>query len=133
RFGDATNNAIRVNVVAGSACDNYATVSLTAAGNTQVITGTAGQSVRICSLVLVVASATAVSVIEGSGTLCNTNTTGLIGGAATGNGLNLASNGGLTMGTGLGEIAKVQQAGDNVCLGNSTAAVVAGGIKWTSY
>jgi hypothetical protein len=114
-------------------CDNYATISISNSGLTQIITGGATQFVRICSVVLVVSSATGVNIVEGSGSTCGTNKTGLIGGSTALTGLNLATNGGLTMGTGVGEIARMQVAGNNVCINNTTAAVIAGGMTWTKF
>jgi hypothetical protein len=117
-----------------TACDNFATITMGwQSGNQQIITGAAGHQVRICSMLLITASATAISIIEGSGTLCNTNKSAIFGSAATINGLNLATNGGLTMGTGVGEIGRSQMTGNNVCIANSTSAVVSGGITWTRY
>jgi hypothetical protein len=116
-----------------TACDNFATVSISSAGNTQIITGAAGQTVYICSINLVVSSATAVSMFEGAGSLCNTNKQGMYGGTATGTGWNLATNGGLTQGTGVGIIGKTGQTGQNVCIGNTTAAQISGGIMWTRW
>jgi hypothetical protein len=81
----------------------------------------------------VAASATAVGIFEGSGTLCNTNRTGIIGSHSTANGVNVATTGGFTIGNGNGVIARTRVTGNNVCLGNSTAASVAGGITWTKY
>jgi hypothetical protein len=115
-------------------CDQFATVSLGwQAGNTQVITGIGSGQIHICSINLIVASATALSIFEGSGTLCNTNRTPIFGSTATFNGINLATNGGFTQGTGFGDIAVGQYTNSNICIGNSTSAGVTGGIKWTSY
>src|SRR4029077_14306631 len=112
-------------------CDQFATVSLGQQTNVQVITGPATGQIHICSIMLIAASATAVSIFEGSGTLCNTNRTPIFGSTSTANGLNLATAGGFTMGSGVGDIANGQYTGTNVCIGNSTSAVVTGGIKWT--
>jgi hypothetical protein len=115
------------------ACDNFASVTLSSNVTTLVISGSATQQVYICAMNFVVSSATAINLVEGVGSFCNTNVQGIFGGVSTASGWNLASNGGLTQGAGLGMIGKTANTGNNVCLQNSTSATVAGGISWTKF
>lgn len=113
-------------------CDNFATVTMGwQGGNQQLITGSVGQNIKICSVMLIAASATSLSIIEGSGVLCNTNKAPIFGSITTQNGLNISSTGGVAFGNGSGVIGSTQATGDNVCIANSTSAVVSGGITWT--
>jgi hypothetical protein len=115
------------------ACDNFASISISNNTTTRIVTGSATQTIYICSINLVVSSATAVNVIEGADTFCNTNVQGVFGGTATASGWNLATNGGLTQGTGVGMIGKTANAGNHLCIQNSTAATIAGGMTWTKF
>lgn len=128
------DNSGNLKVAAGvsGGCDNFATVTMGwQTGNQQIITGSPGQNIKICSVMLIVASATSISIIEGSGVLCNTNKSPLFGSITTQNGLNISSTGGVAFGNGSGVIGSTQTTGDNICIANSTSAVVSGGITWT--
>lgn len=105
----------------------YTPVSITAATNTQVITGATGKKIYICSIVLVAGTADNVGIVEGSGSVCATNTAGVIGGATATNGVNAAANGGFAMG-GQMAVAATATSGDNLCLFPSSAGPLSGHI-----
>ena len=109
-----------------------ANVQLFTANNTTGPTGAAPnpQYIYICSLIINNGNAAAlpVSIVEGTGTTCATNTKAVIGNSTAVGGLTLAISGGQNIGGGIGPIAKTQVAGDNVCL-FTAAGPIAGAIS----
>jgi hypothetical protein len=95
----------------------------------QIITGTAGTNVYVCSILLVVGAADNVALVEGTGATCGTGTAGMSGGATAATGWNLSANENLPM-TGPNTIAQTVTRGDNVCLLVSSAAQVSGTITY---
>jgi hypothetical protein len=97
-----------------------ANVQLVTANNTTGPTGAAPnpQFIYICSLIINNGNATAqpVSIVEGTGATCGTNTLAVIGNSTAAGGLSLATNSGQNIGGGIGPIAKTAVAGDNLCL-----------------
>ena len=112
-------------------CENFVPISTTA--NVQLISGVAGQTIYICSVNVVVASADNVAVVEGTGVTCGTGTAGIFGGTTAATGWNLAANGQVSFGHGVGMIGKTGNLGDNVCLLVSAAVQASGGITWTRF
>jgi len=107
------------------------TISLTT--NTQIITGTASKQTYICSINIVVAAATNVALVEGTGTVCATSIAGMAGGSTAATGWNFAANGGLTLGNGDSWVIKTATAADNVCILVSAANQVSGSIKYVQF
>jgi hypothetical protein len=106
----------------------YLPVSLTA--NTKIVTGTASKKIYVCSINLVVAAATNVALVEGTGSTCGTNTAGMAGGATAATGWNFAANGGLTQGNGWASIAAQATAADDLCIFVSAANQTSGTIVY---
>src|SRR5260370_13599393 len=77
-------------------------VSINQTANTQLVAGTASKKIYICSIHVVVAVATSVALVEGTGSFCATRTAGISGfGVATAaTGWNFAVNGGVGVGDG---------------------------------
>jgi hypothetical protein len=109
---------------------SYASIDQTA--NTQLVAGTASEKIYVCSIHVVVAAATNVAVVEGTGTVCGTGTAGVsgFGGATAATGWNFAANGGLTLGSGESSLGAEGTSGDNLCIFNSGSAQVSGGISY---
>ncbi len=114
-------------------CDLSKPISITSATTTLLITGVSGRQVRICSMHLVTAIANNVALIEGTGATCGTGTAGLAGGTTAANGYNFAANGGIAIGSGLGEVITTATTGDSVCAITSAAGPLAGFIKYTIF
>ena len=112
-------------------CDNWTAISLTA--NTQIVTGSASRHTYVCSINLVVAAATNVALVSGTGSVCATGIAGMAGGTTAATGWNLAANGGLAQGTGVGVIARSAAVGDNVCILVSAANQTSGVMSWTQF
>ena len=98
----------------------------------QLVTGTASERIYICSIQLVTASAQNISLVSGTGTVCATSTGPLMGGTTAATGWNLAANGGLSMGNGLGSLAQTDTNADNVCLLQSGSGQISGSISYVS-
>jgi hypothetical protein len=107
----------------------FARINLTT--NTQVITGITEKKVHICSVNVVVAAATNVAIVEGTGTTCGTSTAALIsGGTTAATGWNLAANGGIAHGNGGASIDRTASTGTNVCVLVSAANQTSGTIGY---
>jgi hypothetical protein len=123
-------SALAPPVFGALACENFQPINT--AASLQEISGTAGKQVYICSIQFVV-SADNVALVEGTGATCGTGTAGIFGGATAATGWNLAANGQVSLGSGLGMVGRTAVAGDNVCLLVSSAAQVSGGFTWTTF
>lgn len=101
-------------------------------GNTQLVAGTAAKKIYLCSVHVVVAAATNVAVVEGTGSVCATGTAGVsgFGGATAATGWNFAANGGIALGNGDSSLGAEGTAGDNLCVFNSGSGQVSGGISY---
>ena len=108
----------------------YASINQTA--NTQLVTGTASKKIYVCSIHVVVAAATNVALVEGTGSVCGTGTAGMggFGGATAATGWNFAANGGIAFGNGDSSLGAEGTSGDNLCLLNSGSGQVSGGISY---
>jgi len=121
------------NLTGITVCDTRAKINQTAGA--QIITGTASKKTYICSINLVTATAQNIAIVEGTGVTCGTGTAGVsTGGTTAATGWNLAANGGLTQGSGLGVImAADSAAADNVCILQSGTGQVSGVISYTQF
>jgi hypothetical protein len=80
----------------------------------------------------VAAAAANVAVVEGTGSVCATSTTGVggFGGATAATGWNFAANGGIALGNGDSSLGAEGTSGDNLCIFNSGSGQVSGGISY---
>ena len=108
----------------------YASINQTA--NAQLVAGTASKKIYICSIHVVVAVATSVALVEGTGSVCATGTAGVsgFGGATAATGWNFAVNGGIVLGNGDAAVGAEATSADNLCLFNSGSGQVSGGISY---
>ena len=112
---------------------SFANINQTAnAQHAQLVTGTAGKKVYVCSIHVVVAAATNVAVVEGTGSVCATGTAGVggFGGATAATGWNFAANGGIALGSGVAAVGAEVTGGDNLCIFNSGSGQVSGGMSY---
>jgi hypothetical protein len=107
-------------------------VSINQTANTQLVAGTASKKIYICSIHVVVAVATSVALVEGTGSVCATGTAGVsgFGGATAATGWNFAVNGGIVVGNGDAAVGAEGASADNLCLFNSGSGQVSGGISY---
>ena len=129
--GGRTSGADTTGLMAGiTVCTEHYAVDIVTATTTLIVTGVANRHVRICSINLVTAAANNVALIAGTGATCGTSTAGINGGTTAAEGWNLAANGGLAQGSGLGEIMSTKVSGgatgDSVCIVTSAATQLSG-------
>lgn len=131
------NQSVNVNQIGGTAvvldpCQAVAKTStaISQATSTQIISGTSSKKTYICSILLLAGAAENVSITAGTGSVCATGASAIIGSTTVANGLVLAANGGLTMGNGLGTVASGTVNADNICILQSGAVRVSGVITW---
>jgi len=109
-------------------------VSISQTAGTQLITGTASERIFICSIHIVTATAQNIALVSGTGTVCATSTSGVVGfgGATAATGWNFAANGGIQMGHSNWSYGKTDTDADNVCLLNSGSGQISGGLTYVS-
>jgi hypothetical protein len=109
-------------------------VSINQTANTQLVAGTSAKKIYVCSIHVVVAAATSVALVEGTGTVCATGTAGVsgFGGATAATGWNLMANGGIVLGSGAAAVGAEGTSADNLCLFNSGSGQVSGGISYVA-
>ena len=102
------------------------------ASGEQLITGTASERVYVCSIAIVTATAQNIALVDGTGTVCATSPTGLLGGSTAATGQNFAVNGGWVLPFNQGGWAKTSTDADNVCLRQSSTGQVSGIVTYVS-
>ena len=134
-YGLATDTSGRPYVATVDPCGptspypkGHTAISLTT--SSQVITGTTGNFIYICAIDVVVAAATNVAVVAGTGTVCATSIGGLYGGTTAATGWNFAANGGISKGAGSGTVGKNDATGENLCILVSAANQTSGSITY---
>jgi len=119
----------------GDPCAKYvrvtAPINLTASG--QIVTGVAGKQTYVCSMLISNAGAQNVAIVEGTGSVCATNTVGLAGGATAATGLQLAATQTIWFGPPGSFSIPTLTTGDNICLLLSAATQVSGFLQYTQY
>lgn len=131
--GGLTSGATGGLMVSPTHCDSFANVNIVTATTTLIVTGVSGRHVRICGISLVTAGANNVALISGTGATCGTGTTGMTGGTTAATGYNFAANGGISQGTGIGEINRTNATGDSVCIITSAAVQLSGRLSYAIY
>lgn len=116
-------------------CNGVAKVSvpinIATATTTELVAASASNFVYVCSLNIgPTAGAQNIALIEDDTAACASPTAGLAGGTTAASGWNIAANGGLTFGNGLGMIAKTAAANRYVCLISSAAVQTSGVLTY---
>lgn len=131
--GFATNGC------AGATVANTANKPFSNAGSATallLVSGVSSQKVHVCGVNIgPVAGAVNVAMVEGTtvSTACDTGTAGMMGGATAATGWQFAANGGLTNGSGMGQVAITATNADNVCLLFSAGVQVSGVITYAIF
>jgi hypothetical protein len=123
------NNFLAIDPCAAQA-KSFASISQT--GNTQLVAGSVSKKIYVCSIHVVAAAATNVAVVEGTGSVCGTGTSGVsgFGGATAATGWNFSANGGIALGNGDSSVGAEANSGDNLCVFNSGSGQISGGISY---
>lgn len=105
-------------------------VDIVTATTTELTSALAGASTHyyVCSVNLVTAGANNVALVDDDTDNCASVTSGVAGGTTSGEGWNFAANGGLTLGNGMGTVAKTNGANRVLCLVTSAAVQLSGSI-----
>lgn len=121
-----------VNSYAADPCQNgnKLTLAVSVAANSQLITGTTNGRIYICSIMINVSDAENVSLVSGTGTICATSLTAVIGGSTAATGNNLLAGSGYSVGDGTSFIGKATAVADNLCLLMSGSGRIAGVITY---
>jgi len=136
--GGRTSGADTTGLMTGlTICSEHYAVDIVTATTTLIVTGVANRHVRICSINLVTAAANNVALVAGTGATCATSTAGINGGVTAAEGWNLAANGGIAQGGGLGEIMSTKVSGgatgDSICIITSAATQLSGTLSVAIY
>lgn len=135
----STNPSVNITQVAGStvvadpcAVNTKVYVSFNQTGNTQIVTGTAAKKIYPCSFQILTATAQNVALVEGTGSTCGTSTVAVLGfgGPAAATGWNFAANGGIAYGNGGFAVGQEAVNADNICIFQSGAGQVSGGMSY---
>lgn len=113
-------------------CDSTFNINISTATTTLAVTGVSGRHVRICALDMVAAAADNVGIISGTGATCGTGTAAIVGTTAA-TGYNFPANGGIAIGSGIGQIKRTVATGDSVCIVTSAGTQLSGTIAYTIY
>lgn len=98
--------------------------------NTVMVVGKAGQRVYFCTFLVISADAKLISLVEGTGSVCASNTLGIEGGASASASV-LAGSGWVELSDRIQGFSMV--AGNDVCLFQSTAGNVSGRFTYVLY
>lgn len=115
-------------VVSSDPCQgtSKSSVPISQTASTVLVSASASNRIYVCSLTLIAGAAEIVNLIQGTGSTCGTSTDAIIGSTTVGNGLSFAANGGITLGSGLGTVARGPNTNEDVCLSQSTTSRVSG-------
>lgn len=109
----------------------FGRTAISTAVSATIVAGTASNYTYVCGMELIADAAVDVSVLSGTGTLCATGTTAMIGSTTATDGLALAANGGWI----IPHTGKNQNwsgaAGDDVCIALGSGVGVRGYIVWS--
>lgn len=124
--GGTSTNPIAVRTIDPCTALLPTTVAVSQTADTQLITGTANKKTYICGGVLVAGAAEIINLVEGTGSVCGTSTTALVGSTTEANGVSLAANGVLPIDTPISGSGTAV----NTCLYNNTASRVSGYVTY---
>lgn len=139
---DQPTNTNPIKVTQGCAGRAVADTSVTpinsagAATTLKLATGALGKAIYVCAINIgPTGAAVNVALVSGTkvSTECDTSTLGMAGGATAATGWNIAANGGLTFGNGIGVVAKTAGTNTDVCLLIGSTVQVSGTITWSQF
>lgn len=111
----------------GLQCPTVLPISI--AADTEIVAGVASKRIYVCSVVLVAAAAEVISFVEGTGSVCATGETAIVGSTTDANGMSLAANGSVQIQSSV-PLFWSSTAGNALCIHLSTTNRVAGFITY---
>jgi hypothetical protein len=114
-----------------SVVNNKSNIAYSFTTGTQLLVGSVSGSnhVYMCSFSIMASTAGAFSVVEGGSTVC-TSPAAVIGGITGAAGLSLQANGGMTLGSGSGTVAKTATLGNSLCILQTAGPQLAGNATY---
>lgn len=109
----------------------YFPVDIVTATTTEIVNQSASNYFRLCSINLVSAGANNIVIVEDDTDACASPTAGLNGGVTAGEGWNLGSNGGLSVGNGAATVMRSSVVNRYVCIITSAAVQLSGTVVYT--
>jgi len=100
--------------------------------STKILSGVQGKKNYLCTLLLVPSGPVSISVVEGTGALCGTNTKAIVGSTTAANGMNIAAGQILNFGVGLLSFGAGTSPGADVCILSSSGTVEMAGAALIS-
>jgi hypothetical protein len=129
-----TAGTARIGYVSDDPCTQVTKTNIAfgvAVGTTQLVAPSGILQVYVCSFSVIAAAGATVNLVGGTGATCTTGTpVALIGSITAGNGMSLATNGGLTFGNGGASVTRTTTAGHGVCLIQSGTTSLAGNLTY---
>lgn len=133
-----SNSAVNVAQVGGTAvvadpCQAIAktNVAISQATSTQIISGTSAKKTYICSIFLQLAATTEnVSITAGTGSVCATGASAIIGSTTVASGLVIPASGGFTLGNGAATVASGTVNADNICIIQTGSVRISGVLTY---
>lgn len=129
--GDALDVNVKYPAASADPCLGVTkdSVAISQTASTKLLTGNPRRYV-VCHLKVVGADAESLSLVEGTGAACGTNTAAIDGGTSAANGPNYAAGGGAADGVGAAGVLYQHTAGNDVCLLQSGSGRVAGHLTY---
>lgn len=110
---------------------SVAVINIATATTTQLVAASSGNKLYVCSINLgPTGGADNVALVEDDTSACASPTAGMAGGTTSGSGWNIAANGGLTFGSGMGMVAVTAATNRYVCLITSAAVQLSGTMTY---
>jgi hypothetical protein len=96
----------------------------------QIVAGASGKKFYVCSLSVIVGSASVFNIIDGTSATCSLNSTADLGSLVATAGMSFPANGGMTFGNGEGTLFGSANASTNLCVSQSTGILAAGSLSY---
>lgn len=104
--------------------------NITETAGAKIVSGATGKLTYLCGLNLITATAQNIALVEGTGTVCATNTLGVAGGTTAATGWNFSANGGLVNGGGGFWVYKTSVPANDLCILQSGSGQVSGSVRY---
>ena len=105
-------------------------IEVNATAATQIVAASGSKKIYICSITIVAAGASTVSLLTGTGTNCGTSQAAVIGSTTAANGMSFSASGGLAIGNGSSTITYANLAGAELCTLQTAAVYLSGYISY---
>ena len=105
-------------------------IEVNATAATQIVAASASKKIYICSITIVAAGASTVSLLTGTGTNCGTATAAVMGSTTAANGMSFSASGGIVAGNGSSTVTYANVAGAELCTLQTAAVYLSGYVSY---